>query len=157
MRVIHRLPVDSPQKGPVTRKAFPLRDVITAFRRGYPLVEKIECFNWTIPLWKVKSLLTRVKWLKKNWDRDKRAAISQTTFSDAFSHTKSVLCWFKFDWSEFLMVQLIINQLCFRWWPGAERWLAITESNDNPLHRHIKVSIFDEFYTGIDYVCSMRA
>ena len=45
---------------------------------------------------------------------DKMAAISQTTFSKAFSWMKSFVFWFECHWSLFLRVQLAINQHWFR-------------------------------------------
>ena len=41
---------------------------------------------------------------------DKMAAVSQTTFSNAFSWMKTFVCWFKFHWTLFLTVQLTITQ-----------------------------------------------
>ena len=52
---------------------------------------------------------------------DKMAAISQTTFSNAFSWMKSFVFWFEFHWSLFLRVQLIISRHWFRKWLGAEQ------------------------------------
>ena len=49
---------------------------------------------------------------------DKVAAISQTTFSSAFSWMKRFGFLFKIHWNLFPSVQLIINQLCFRQWIG---------------------------------------
>ena len=51
---------------------------------------------------------------------DKMAAISQTTFSNAFSWMKSFVFWFKFRRSLFLRVQLTISQHWFRKWLGAD-------------------------------------
>ena len=45
---------------------------------------------------------------------DKMPAISQTTFSNAFSWMKNFVFWLKFHRSLFLRVQLTINQLWFR-------------------------------------------
>ena len=45
---------------------------------------------------------------------DKMAAVSQTIFSGAFSWMKSLVFWFKFHWSLFLVVQLTITQYWFR-------------------------------------------
>ena len=45
---------------------------------------------------------------------DKMAAISQMTFSNAFSWTKIFVFWSKFHWSLFLRGQLTINQHWFR-------------------------------------------
>ena len=58
----------------------------------------------------------RWAWLDslKHWGRDKMAAISQTTFSSAFSWMKIYEFWFKFHWNFFLRVQLTIFQHCFR-------------------------------------------
>ena len=49
-----------------------------------------------------------------HWGRDKIAAISQTTFSNAFSWMKMFEFRLKFHWSLFLRVQLIISQHWFR-------------------------------------------
>ena len=49
---------------------------------------------------------------------DKMATIS--TFSNAFSWMKSFIYWWKFHWSLFLRVQLIITQYWFRSWHGTE-------------------------------------
>ena len=45
---------------------------------------------------------------------DKMAAVSQTIFSGAFSWMKSLVFWFKFHWSLFLVAQLTITQYWFR-------------------------------------------
>ena len=45
-----------------------------------------------------------------HWGRNKMAAISQTTFSNAFSWMKMYECWLRFQWSLFLKVQLTIFQ-----------------------------------------------
>ena len=45
---------------------------------------------------------------------DKMASISQTTFSNAFSWMINLILRFKFHWSLFLRVQLIITQHWFR-------------------------------------------
>ena len=49
-----------------------------------------------------------------HWGRDKMAAFSQTTFSNAFSSIKMFELRIKFHWSLFLMVQLTIFQHWFR-------------------------------------------
>ena len=41
---------------------------------------------------------------------DKMPTISQTTFSNAFSWTKSFVFWFEFQWSLFLRVQSTMSQ-----------------------------------------------
>ena len=54
-----------------------------------------------------------------HWGRDKMAAVSQTTFSNAFSWMKMIEFRLRFYWSLFPRVQLIIFQHWFRWWLGA--------------------------------------
>ena len=54
-----------------------------------------------------------------HWGRDKMAAISQTTFSNAFSWMKMYKFRLRFHWSLFPRVQLTIFQHWFRWWLGA--------------------------------------
>ena len=54
-----------------------------------------------------------------HWGLDKMDAISQTTFSSAFSWMKMFEFRLKFHWSLFLRVQLTISQHWFRWWFGA--------------------------------------
>ena len=49
-----------------------------------------------------------------HWGQDKMAAISQTTFSNAFSWMKICRFRLRFHWSLFLWVQLIISQYWFR-------------------------------------------
>ena len=49
-----------------------------------------------------------------HWGRDKMAAISQTTFSNAFSSIKMFEFRLQFHWSLFLRVQLTIFQHWFR-------------------------------------------
>ena len=49
-----------------------------------------------------------------HWGWDKMDAISQTTFSSAFSWMKMFELWLKFDWSLFLRVKLTIFQHWFR-------------------------------------------
>ena len=54
-----------------------------------------------------------------HWGRDKVDAISQTTFSNAFSWMKMYEFHLRFHWSLFLRVQLIMFQHWFRYWLGA--------------------------------------
>ena len=54
-----------------------------------------------------------------HWGRHKMAAISQTTFSNAFSSMKMFEFRLKFQWSLFPRVQLTIFQHWFRYWLGA--------------------------------------
>ena len=109
VRGIHREPVNSPHKWPVTRKMFPFDDVIMFLCRSsnslllhaMPLNPK-QC--WFVLYWALKPHLS--------WD--KMAAISQTIFSDAFSWMKRFLIWLKCHWSLFPRVQMPITQPWFR-------------------------------------------
>ena len=59
-------------------------------------------------------------WVEQtHWGRDKMAAISQTTFSDAFSWMKMYEFRLRFHWSLFSGIELTISQHWFRWWLGA--------------------------------------
>ena len=55
-----------------------------------------------------------------HWGRDKMAAVSQTTFSNAFSWMKMCEFWLKFHRSLFLRVQIAIIHHWFRQWLGAD-------------------------------------
>ena len=54
-----------------------------------------------------------------NWGRDKMDAISQTTFSNAFSWMKMHEFRLRFHWSLFQRFELAIFQHWFRYWLGA--------------------------------------
>ena len=56
-----------------------------------------------------------------HWGRDKMAAISLTTLSNAFSWMTMLEFRIKFHWSLFIRVQLTISQHWFRWWLGADQ------------------------------------
>ena len=56
-----------------------------------------------------------------HWSRERMAAISQTTFSNAFSWMKIYEFRLKFHWSLFPRVQLTIFQHWFRQWLGADQ------------------------------------
>ena len=56
-----------------------------------------------------------------HWGRERMAAISQTTFSNAFSWMKIYEFRLKFHWSLFPRVQLTIFQHWFRQWLGADQ------------------------------------
>ena len=57
----------------------------------------------------------------KHWGRDKMDAISQTTFSSAFSWMKMFEFWLKFHWNLFIRVKLTIFHYWFRLWLGADQ------------------------------------
>ena len=101
-------PVNSPHKGPVTRKMFPFDDVI------------MPSFQWKGSMrdWHIVSGPTRMSkescqvqppdgaWCYNisaltHWGRDKMAAIFQTTFSNWFSWMKMYELWLKYHWSLF--------------------------------------------------------
>ena len=54
-----------------------------------------------------------------HWGRDKMAAISQTTFSNAFPWMKICQFRLRFHWTLFLGFESTIFQHWFRWWLGA--------------------------------------
>ena len=65
--------------------------------------------------------LNDVKQHLAHWGRDKIAAISQTTFSDALSWIKMHEFSLRFHWNLFLSFELTIFQYWFRWWLGADQ------------------------------------
>ena len=79
---------------------------------------------------------TSLYWL--NSLLDKMAAISHTTFSNAFSWMKGFVFRFKFHWSLFPWVQLTVSQHWFGQWLGTE---VITWSNADPVYRCICVAL----------------
>ena len=118
VRGIHRSPVNSPHKGPVTWKTFPFDDVImycTFFTETEildvqePLMEDcctVYCDGYSEEKVQVDILV--------NSPLDKMASVSQTVFSDAFLWMKSFVFRLKFHWSLFLRVQLTITHHWFR-------------------------------------------
>ena len=120
VRGIHRWPVNSPHKGPVTRKMFLLDDVII---HDQWLIGQ----SWTFSVNKSTStkllkLLTVQKLV--DWGLTEIITIAQITLSDKFSWRKSFVFRSKFHWSLFVGFQLIICWHWFRYWlhPGQEKW-----------------------------------
>ena len=75
---IHRWPVNSPHKGPVTRKMFPSYDVTwSRSNQSMPEVHVATCDH-----------ITRYWPALTNWGRYNMTAISQPTLSNAFSFMK---------------------------------------------------------------------
>ena len=60
-------------------------------------------------------------WHLTHWGRDKMAALSQTTLSNAFSWMKMFEFRLKLHWSLSLRVQLTIFQHWLRYWLGADQ------------------------------------
>ena len=79
----------------------------------------LSCNN----LYWLSQAITKSNILRKltHWGRDKMDAISQKTFSSAFSWMKMFEFRLKFRWSLFLRVQLTIFQHWFRLWLGADQ------------------------------------
>ena len=93
-------PVNSPHKGPVTRKMFPFDDVIMSIPSNHGVFGSV------------------VQWFEPGFEplthraRDKMAAITQTMFSNALSWMKIFEFRLKFHLSLSLMLQLTI---CHQW------------------------------------------
>ena len=112
-RGIHRSPVNSPHKGPVTWKMFPFDDVIMSedpyvameSRSGWS--EELEFSFWTSCMLKCQYKFTL--WiLSTQRNLHRLVAILQKTFSNAFFWMKIFAYWFKFHWGLFLGVQFTI-------------------------------------------------
>ena len=82
--------------------------LMVIFLSGYP---QYTVYNsiWTVP----GNIGCRI-WDLTHWGRDKKDAISQTTFSNAFSWMKMFEYRLKFHWNLFLRVKLTIFQHWFR-------------------------------------------
>ena len=117
VRGIHRWPVNSPHKGPVTRKIFPFDDVIMHCQ--CPLSTMSTVLNTSL-----KHLLKFGQSYEEASDcpsvSDRAFNTSrpeqndrQTIFSYAFLWMKRFVFWLKFHGSLFLRVQLPINQHWF--------------------------------------------
>ena len=96
---IHRSPVNATLKGPVTRKKFPFDDVIMVGRwvkrSELRTSQQIQVKTKHIGRNKFEQATSHSldEWWpssRMHWGRDKMAAISQTTFRDAFSSLKTV-------------------------------------------------------------------
>ena len=113
---IHRGPVNSPHKGPVTRKMFPFDNVIMGYiynlshnlftRYWYALFRYGYCIvlDWFI------RLSTNIRQDCLTHLLDKMAAVSQMIFANAFSWMKRCVFWLQLNWSLFPRVQLTITQ-----------------------------------------------
>ena len=127
VRGIHRGPVNSPHKWPVTRKMFPFHDVIMIF---------IGIHDW----WhKVKLKLDQLSgrhshleyWYHQptcltHWGRDKMDTTSQTTFSRAFSLNENV--WISIKISLKFVPKGPINNI-----PALVQIMAWCRPGDKPL------------------------
>ena len=100
VRGIHRRPVISPHKGPVTRKIVPFDDVIMKF--GHQIAKAVGLFEYK------RHNLPNLHVMLTHCDRDKIAAIFQMTYSNTFSWMKMYEFQLRFYWSLFLRVQLTI-------------------------------------------------
>ena len=76
-----------------------------------------------------------------HWGRDKMAAISQATFSNAFCSVKMYGFWLRFLWSLFLSFELTISQHCSDNGMTPTRRQAIIWTNDGIVYWCIYVSL----------------
>ena len=80
-------------------------------RKNYKLI-KTETYCYQSPVFQhspfISSTYMNISLILTHWDRDKMAAIFQTTFSNAFPWRKMVEFRLKFNWSLFPRVQLTI-------------------------------------------------
>ena len=109
MRGIRRSPVNSPHKGPVTRKMVPFDDVIVFIQNIITKSSRETC-----------ALNRSVKWNGYEWThrgRDKMDAISQTTF---YTH---ILEWIFFNFKE------NFTETCSYW----SNWQLTSGGSDNGL------------------------
>ena len=75
--------------------------------------------TWTRPSLSLMIFYQNI--LLIHWGRDKKAAIFQTIFSNAFSWMKMYKFRLRFHWNFFQRVQITIFHRCFRYWLGASQ------------------------------------
>ena len=105
------------------------RQAITSTNANYQLYPKSTKLYLKIKITKIKWKMSSAKFgshcvglnALTNWGPDKIAAISQTTFSNAFSWMKIYEFRLRCQWSSFLRVQLTIFEHWFRWWLGTDQ------------------------------------
>ena len=113
---IHRWPVNSPHKGSVTRKMFPLGDVIMLLNKYIPLnLHPIRSLIYFVLVYgrPVLSIYFCFDWLT-HWSWNKMTAISQPTFWSAFSWMEMHEFLLKFHCILLLGAQLTISNHWFR-------------------------------------------
>ena len=76
-----------------------------------------------------------------HWGWDKMDAISQTTFSRAFSSMKIVVFWLNFHWNMFARVQLTIIHHWFKYWLGVYQAISHYLNQWWLVYRHIYASL----------------
>ena len=119
---------------------------LAAFDLDGSFVAHVFIFKYNLKDALVLSISTHVYqslWCRSNSSApDKIAAILQAIFLSAFSLMKSVVFWWKFHWSLFPRVQLMITQHWSRNWLGAE--------GDKSLSEPMLTQFIDR------YICSSR-
>ena len=130
VKEIHEWQIDSPHKRPVMRKVFPCYDLIiwcrisheisacfcVSFCRVYIIVLRDFIAHCSRSLkWHLGSRTwSPLRCALTRWERDKVAAIFQTTFWNGFSPTKMIEFRLKIHWSVLLGVWLTIFLHWFR-------------------------------------------
>ena len=121
-------------------------------------IQNVVCKMWAIlsrP--QCVNILTMASISKlTHWGRDKMDAISQTTFSSAFSWMKMFEFRLKFHWSLFLRVQLTIFQHWFRQWLGAVQATSHYLNQWWLIYRRIYASLSLNELTDMDRLCHHR-
>ena len=81
-----------------------------------------KAFYFETAPWSAMNIhMSRCNQILTHWNRDRMAAISQTTLSNAFSVMKMCGFQLRFHWILFPMVQLTIFHHWIREWIGAEQ------------------------------------
>ena len=101
----------------------------------FQIYEMPEMRDGTLPL---------ISWYTRQFTHfplSKMDAISQTTFSNAFSLMKSFVFRLEFRWSSLLRVQLTISQYWFRYGLAPNRRQAIAGTNADPVQCRIYAAL----------------
>ena len=117
---IHRWPVNSPHKGPVTRKMFPFDDVIMQSSKlhcPYPLHKKIEALVWA-SLSKVFATLDYFNAILLLWTGNESGNVCNQVRTSPFPEK----CWgLQNSWWRFPCHWAFFRGI-FRWIPLTKGW-----------------------------------
>ena len=126
VRGIHRWPVNSPHKGPVTRKMLPFDDVTMVMEELIIFMLDIFCGNI---LGDAAVNLRPGRFCeKKHWNRSEMVEVLHTTFPNTFSRFDSSYTEVYYQWSNLQYVIIDSDNVL-----APHRRQVITWSNDDPV------------------------
>ena len=101
---------NSPGTGEFSAQMASYAENVSIWWRHHGVFWRVSVLSSPVATHKLTNQLVQPAVILTHLPLDKMAAISQTTFSDAFWRMKSFVFWSKFHWSSFIRVQLTIAQ-----------------------------------------------